>query len=263
MQSITNLHIVLAQINVSFGKPEENFSHIKEKIKNIDFSNKTNLLVLPELFATGYDLEAIKNHAKILEKSKIVEFCKELAIKNKTYLYGSVPEIYKNKVFNTAIFVDPSGNIDSVYRKIHLFRPLQEHIAFSPGDEVTTLNSELGPIGFSICYDLRFAELYVKQRNSGSKIFLICAEWPIPRINHWTTLLQARAIEHQSMVIAVNRVGEDPTGKYGGNSIIVAADGSILYQGTTEESVDEVNIDLSKNLNKQFLFNIVQEKRVS
>ena len=263
MQSISKLHVVLGQINVIFGKPEENFSHIEQKIKDVDFSNKDTLLIFPELFATGYDLEAIKNNAETLEKSKIVKFCKDIASQKKTFLYTSVPELFNNKVYNTGIFIDPSGTIKASYRKIHLFRPLQEHVAFSPGETVTTLNSNLGPIGFSICYDLRFAEVYVKQRNSGTKIFLICAEWPIPRINHWTTLIQARAIEHQSMIIAVNRVGTDPTGTYGGNSLIVTADGTILYQGTTEESVAEIDIDLSEKLNIPSLFSIVQEKRVS
>lgn len=263
MQTISKLHIVLVQSNVIFGKPEENFSHIEEKINNIDFPNNHNLIVFPELFATGYDLNAIKNNAETLEKSKIVNFCKKVASQKKSFLYTSVPELFNDKVYNTAIFLDPSGTILSSYKKIHLFRPLQEHVAFSPGDTVVNTDSEIGQVGLSICYDLRFAEVYLKQRNAGSKIFLICAEWPIPRIHHWTTLLQARAIEHQALVIAVNRVGEDPTGLYGGNSLIVAPDGSVIVQGSEKEAVYETTLDIQNTINMSFLFNIKDEKKLS
>ena len=256
------LKVVLAQIDVIFGKPEENFNHIKHKLQDIKSTEQYNLIVLPELFATGYDLQAIKKNAQSLEKSKIVQFLKSLATEKHCFVYSSVPELANDKIFNTAVFIDPTGHIIGSYRKIHLFRPLDEHIAFAPGNTVSTISTDLGLIGLSVCYDLRFAELYVKQRNNGAKIFLICAEWPIPRIKHWTTLIQARAIEHQSLIIALNRVGEDPTGLYGGNSLIVAPDGEILSQADEHETILTCTINLKDKIEMPFLFNIKNEKQL-
>lgn len=263
LNSNTNLHVVLAQLNVKFGDPEGNFQHIEEKLRDINFTQKKNLIVLPELFATGYNLDAIKKHADTLDNSQIAKFVKKLAKEKHSYVYGSIPELDGENVYNTGLFIDPEGIILASYRKIHLFRPLQEHIAFLPGKDITTYNSEFGNIGFSICYDLRFAELYVHQRNEGSKIFLLCAEWPIPRINHWRTLIQARAIEHQALIVALNRTGEDPTGLYGGNSIVVAPDGEVLCQGNEQESILECSIDVKEKSSMPFLFNIKDEKRLS
>ena len=226
-------------MNVVFGKPEENFAHVTQEVNKLNFNDENNLVVIPELFATGYDLETIKNNAQPIDDSKIVAFLQNIAVNKHTFVYTSFPEKFGNKAFNTGVFIDPAGKIIASYRKIHLFRPLQEHVAFQPGEKVVTLSSKIGQIGLSICYDLRFAELYVKQRNEGAKIFIICAEWPIPRIQHWRTLVQARAIEHQSLVIALNRVGEDPTGLYGGNSLIVGPDGEILAEANETETTLE------------------------
>ena len=263
MNSNNQLNIILAQINVKFGNPKANFSNIEQKLKSIDFSHEDNLIVLPELFATGYDLEAIKTNAKPVDQSDIVNFLKNLAIEKKSYIYTSVPELDDKNVYNTALFIDPRGQIEANYRKIHLFRPLNEHVAFKPGNKIVTLSSKFGTLGFSICYDLRFAEVYVNQRNEGAKIFLICAEWPIPRINHWRTLIQARAIEHQGLVIALNRVGSDSTGLYGGNSLIVAPDGEILCQADEKENILKYSLDLDSKINVPFLFSIKDEKRIS
>ena len=128
---------------------------------------------------------------------------------------------------------------------------------------MVTFESSFGQLGLSICYDLRFAELYVKQRNEGAKIFLLCAEWPIPRIQHWVTLVKARAIEHQAIIIAVNRVGTDPTGTYGGNSLIVAPDGEVLFQADDQQSISSFILPVKEKITLPFLFNIKNEKKLS
>ena len=263
LSSIKQLNIILTQIDVKFGDPFTNFQNIKTKLQPINFNYENNLIILPELFSTGYDLEAIKKNAKPIDQSEIVNFLKKLAIDKRSYIYTSVPELADGKVYNTALFLNPEGKIEGRYRKIHLFRPLQEHVAFTPGNEVVTINSKFGPLGLSICYDLRFAEVYVNQRNKGAKIFLICAEWPIPRISHWKTLIQARAIEHQALIVALNRVGTDKTGLYGGNSLIVAPDGEILYQADENESVTNYCLDFDLKMKMPFLFSIKDETRIS
>ena len=262
LKSISALQVILVQVDVIFGKPEENFSNITNKIKSVSFENENRLIMLPELFATGYDIQAIKGHARSLTKSESLKFLTNLALEYKTYVYGSVPEEDSSKIYNTAVLINPDGKIIGSYRKIHLFRPLQEHVAFTPGEKTVNISTDLGAIGLSICYDLRFAEVYVKQRNDGSKIFLLCAEWPIPRIQHWTTLIRARAIEHQALIIAVNRVGKDPTGIYGGNSLIVAPDGEVLFQTDEFEKISSVTVNLEEKLNIPFLFNIKEEKKL-
>jgi predicted amidohydrolase len=252
----------MVQVNVFYGEPEKNFLHILDKIQEIDIHIKETLIMLPELFTTGYDLHAIRKHAKVLENNDSVTFLKKIAFEKKVFIYGSVPELFENKIYNTALLINPLGKIIEFYRKIHLFRPLQEHEVFEPGDKITVVSTKFGTVGFSICYDLRFAELFVKQRNENCKIFLLCAEWPIPRITHWITLIKARAIEHQALIIAINRVGEDKTGIYGGNSLIVTPDGTELFHADEKESISSITLDLDGILNTKFLFDIKNEKRL-
>jgi predicted amidohydrolase len=116
---------------------------------------------------------------------------------------------------------------------------------FATGREVSTYQLGNYHVGLSICYDLRFPGLYQRQADHGVEVSLICAEWPITRVDHWRSLSKARAIEHQQFVVAVNRVGNDPDYTYGGHSAVFSPTGKQLAGlDHADEGVIETKLDL-------------------
>jgi predicted amidohydrolase len=127
-------------------------------------------------------------------------------------------------IYNSQVFVDRQGEIITKYRKTHLFAsaPIAEHKCFSPGDRLSSFAFAGLRFGLSICYDLRFPELYRKlavENNVNS--FIVSSAWPFPRFEHFRTLAMARAIENQSYMIVANRVGTDDGVPFCGTSMII------------------------------------------
>lgn len=272
----TKLSAILVQYPVAFGNVKQNFDQIRSRLKNAQLTlhktphDRTSILMLPELFSTGYHLEAIKNNAdfidtKSLQTNTQLNFLATLAQEYGSYLYTSIPERDNSgSIYNTAVLLSPKGNLVQKYRKIHLFLPLGEEKVFTAGKNVSTVDIPLfGKVGLSICYDLRFSEIYAKQRNLGVGINLICAEWPNTRIDHWVTMLQSRAIENQVFVCAINRVGKDETGVYGGNSLCVDPFGKILMNLGEKDVVSQVNLDTRLLKHAKELFDVQKEKRLA
>jgi predicted amidohydrolase len=155
----------------------------------------------------------------------------KLAAAHQLYLAGSLLEQEQGRVYNTHALYGPEGLL-AHYRKIHLFRLMAEHTYLAPG-EAPTLQRGLpwGPVGLATCYDLRFPELFRGYAVAGARLILVPAEWPAPRIDHWRTLVRARAIENQCFVAACNRVGADPNNRFAGASTIVGPWGEVLLEG--------------------------------
>jgi len=246
------LNIVLFQMNVIFGEPESNFQTINNFVEQT-FIEENSILMLPELFLTGYHKDSLNVTAFSENQGYYLDKLKDISDKKKIAIYGSICEINGEDFYNTAVFIKPNGEVTS-YRKSHLFGPMGEKDLFIHGREIVYVNFLDIKFGLSICYDLRFPRLYQKQRDAGVKIHLICAEWPNSRIIHWKKLLSARAIENQNYVIALNRVGKDPNYTYGGNSGIYSPFGETLIDidndlvGSAQFKIDINKIDEFRNL---------------
>jgi predicted amidohydrolase len=161
--------------------------------------------------------------------------------------------------YNTAVTFNPSGECISVYRKIHPIPALREDQFHLPGkaEESLALNSfKFTP---AICYDLRFPELFRDGLSLGSNLFVVLGCWPKSRIEHWVTLLKARAIENQAYVIGVNRVGNDRELEYGGRSMIVSPTGEVLADASDETTVIQSTIEETKVREWRNSFPAVQE----
>ena len=259
------INFTLVQFPVAFGNIEENFKQVTERLKNHVVPNNTelNITLIPELFSTGYDYNVIKSQAQIITDNDHITFLSSLSKENRSFIYSGMPEKDgQGNFYNASVLISNEGKLLQKYRKIHLFRPLGETEVFKPGSEVKILKLPFGTLGLSICYDLRFSEVYMNQRNKGVDINLICAQWPITRINHWTTLLQSRAIENQSYVCAVNNIGKDETGTYGGHSMVIAPDGEVLLNLKQEDIVKSITIDLNKIKESKKLFSILDDKQL-
>jgi predicted amidohydrolase len=130
------------------------------------------------------------------------------------------------------------------YKKMHLFPSLQEPRYLKAGTDIQVFTSIIGETGPSICFDLRFPEVYTKITKKNGQAHVIPAHWPSLRIHHWDILLQARAIETMSYVIGVNSVGKSGKTNFGGHSAVISPDGDVVAQASsTEEEICVVNID--------------------
>jgi len=153
---------------------------------------------------------------------------------------------------NTFYYFERSGEIVAKYRKVHLFTLFNEDEHMEAGNEIITQKTELGAIGCSICYDLRFPELFRQCALAGAEIQILPAAFPHPRLNHWRTLIQARAIENQVYFIAINQCGTENHGSttsatdYFGHSMVVDPWGEILLEADELPGLYTVDIDLEK-----------------
>ncbi|MCY3414406.1 MAG: carbon-nitrogen family hydrolase [Candidatus Heimdallarchaeota archaeon] len=249
------MKILLVQMDVVFGEPDINFQTLKTLVEQQ--TDPADIIIAPELFLTGYDRNSIESLD--FYNSPYYTYLKEYCSQG-CYFYGSVSEKADNRYYNTGVLIGPDGVL-TTYRKSHLFKPMKEDSLFSPGRKVVTAKIGTLSIGLSICYDLRFAELYQKQAEKGIDLIVVVAEWPKVRIDHWLALLRARAIENQCFVIGVNRVGEDIVAKFGGHSVVYNPFGECTgILNHDEQDTLLVSIDISEIDKYRQLFDVQEDK---
>jgi predicted amidohydrolase len=236
------VNFAIAQMQVSLGQPEQNLGRARQSVREAK-DRGADFVVLPELWSTGYVLEQAAEYGCALQTG-IFESMGALASEFKIFLCGSVIEANAGRFFNTQVIYSPDGSLLASYRKLHLFGLMREPEFLSPGDKPITVRLPWGKAGLAICYDLRFPELFRSYALSGAHLFLISAEWPTPRLDHWRTLLRARAIENQCFVVACNCVGEGNGNVFGGHSMIIDPWGKILAEGADQDEVISATLDL-------------------
>jgi predicted amidohydrolase len=238
------LKISLAQLAFRFGEVDANFDRAAEWIQNAS-ERGSDLVLLPELWASGYDLENWARYATPLDGG-IFGRLTDLACKHNIAIGSSLLEAGNGRAFNTFVLHGYDGEIWGIYRKIHRFRLLQEEKWLGAGDELVLAQTPWGLVGLSTCYDLRFPEMFRPYAVAGARLTLIVAEWPERRVAHWSKLLQARAIENQMYLAGVNKVGESQGVKLGGRSAVVDPWGTPLVEGDDSEALLTLDIDLQE-----------------
>jgi omega-amidase len=239
------LTVSLAQMNIAAGDSRKNFSTL-ENWTTIAAARKSklHLIVFPELWSTGYVLDEAKEHATELNKGMFAQLS-NVATQNKICIAGSLLEKRGLEVANSLPFFAPNGRMMGVYRKIHLFRLMDEDKYLQPGASPLVLDLPWGVTGFAICYDLRFPELFRRYvTEEKARMIIIPAEWPIARIEHWRALLVARAIENQCYIVGVNAAGETAGTVYGGHSMIVDPWGKIVVEAGEQPQLVTADIEL-------------------
>lgn len=201
----------------------------------------SELVVFPEMTLTGYTMNT-QLVAEDAQASASLASFSEMAGRNGVYLVAGVVLGEGPTVANTLVAFSPKGEEKSRYAKIHPFSFAGEDRFFQPGKALAKMQMTEFKVGFSICYDLRFPELYSALANE-CDVLVNIANWPRRRINHWRTLLQARAIENQVYVVGVNRIGTDGNGlEYERSSVVVDANGDFLRPTNTEGEIDLYDI---------------------
>ncbi|MCH5462496.1 carbon-nitrogen family hydrolase [Lactobacillus sp. LC28-10] len=236
--------ISLAQMDISFGEPAANFSRIESFVSQAALE-QADIVVFPEMWNTGYDLSRFDDIADV-NGAQTMHVIQALAKKYHIMIHaGSVATKRDNQFFNTTYVVDEKGGLLTTYDKVHLFGLMHEDEFLAAGDHKDRFEVKGTPATSVICYDIRFPEWLRTLSLTDSRIIFVPAEWPTSRMPQWRKLLAARAIENQSFVVGVNRVGADPENRFGGNSVVIDPLGNnVLYLGH-EEELKTVTIDIS------------------
>lgn len=236
----TSLTISLVQADLRWEDKGANLPMLEQKIRSIE--TKTELVVLPEMFSTGFSMKPTLFAEKMDGPS--VEWMKQLSKEKNIILCGSLIIEEDGKYFNRLLWVLPNGQI-GYYNKRHLFAFGDEHNHYTAGDKRLIASVKGWTINLQVCYDLRFPVWARQQSHEGPEydVLIYVANWPERRNTAWKTLLRARAIENQSYVIGVNRVGNDGNNIYhSGDSAVIGPLGETLYEKSHEEDVFTITL---------------------
>lgn len=236
-----DLKITLLQSDLHWEDIEANLAMFEEKVWQI--GNTTDVIVLPEMFTTGFTTAAPKlaEHMNM----RTFKWMKQMADQTGALMLGSYMTTVHERFYNRLLWMEPGGQFKT-YDKRHLFRMANEQKTFSAGESLLVGSWKGWRICPLICYDLRFP---VWSRNRWDRhtqklnydVLVYVANWPTTRIDAWSTLLKARAIENLSYVVGVNRIGQDGNGiEYNGNSCVISPKGEYIYTNEGTESVRTV-----------------------
>ena len=235
-----------------------NMAHA-DRLTRAAAADGATLIVLPEKWTAMGSEEDLRAGAETLDGAAVGWACaiaRELRIE---LVAGSILERVpgRAKLANTSVHVDPRGELVAAYRKVHMFdvevggHRYDESDLEEPGDELVVSQTADGvELGLSICYDLRFPELYRILAVRGARILTLPAAFTLTTTrDHWEVLVRARAIENQAFVIAANQFGEHPAGqRSGGRSMIVDPWGLVLAQAPDSEGYIVAELDLERQL---------------
>ena len=235
------MQIHLFQTDIRWQDPSRNIESLTSLVEELT-PNSGCLLLIPEMFSTGFSMDANRIAEPLDGNSPASDCLARLARETGCCALGGVATRAADTRYNEALAAFPDGS-DARYRKHQGFSLAGETEAYAGGDRLTTFDWGGGRVGMSICYDLRFPEIYRALAFGGAELLVNIANWPRRRIGHWTTLLQARAIENQCYVAAVNRVGEDPNSHYTGCSLVVDPHGEIIADAGETEGCVTAEID--------------------
>lgn len=234
-----NLNVSLVQRQLVWEQPMDNRRQIDETVDLMQ--ENTDLIVLPEMFTTGFSMNALANAEEPHGPTR--QWMGELAVRHDCAVTGSIAVRLGDAVYNRMLFVTPSDSYH--YDKRHLFRMAGEHKRYAAGTARVIVPWRGWRILLQVCYDLRFP---VFSRNRGDyDLALYVANWPSTRAMHWRQLLIGRAIENLACVVGVNRIGSDTNGlDYSGDSLAVTADGELLVDMQSRETIETVCLDAER-----------------
>ena len=240
------MHIVGAlQLDVAWENKRANFEKVQQLLEQARPARGA-LIALPEMFATGFSMNA----AAVAEPygGETEEFLSWTAKQFGIFLVAGAGMRGKDGApRNKALVFSPEGKLIVWYAKMRPFTAGGEKDVYKAGSAPTVFRWGECNVSTFVCYDLRFPELFREAvRKSRPELFIVIANFPKKRVQHWTRLLQARAIENQCYVMGVNRIGADPYYEYSGSSIIVDPDGEIIANAGNKEGYVTAELDLPK-----------------
>jgi predicted amidohydrolase len=251
--------VALVSLNQIWEDKDLNWISCKEHIKHAA-NISVDLIIFPEMTLTGFSVNT-QLISEGQENSETIEKFSQIAKKyNIAIIFGMVVK-NKSKTYNESIFISSDGDIIGEYIKIHPFTLAGESEHFDSGDKLEIVQYKSINIGLSICYDLRFPEIYSAMAKN-CDIIINIANWPKKRISHWEALLKARAIENQIFIIGVNRIGIDGNNlEYVESSCIYNANGELM-PSSSKDNMHIYEIDKQWQEDNRNTFNTVRDRKI-
>jgi predicted amidohydrolase len=250
------VNIALIQFDIAWEDVAENHRRVAERVERAS-EQGARLAILPEMFPTGFSMDA----ARIAQPAggETEAFLKRKAADLSLWLIGSIPEAGETAPRNTVLVVSPTGEV-ARYAKIHPFTYAGEHRHYAAGDRVVTVEIDGVRVTPFVCYDLRFPEPF-RFAARETDLFVVVANWPDARREHWRTLLRARAIENLAYVAGVNRVGDGGRLHYAGDSALIDPWGTTLVEGDASDRVLPGDVDPQAVSDARARFPVLEDVR--
>jgi len=259
------LKLILFQMQVAQGRPEENIRRAEKAITEACFTG-ADWICLPEMWTTGFSWNELNTLAEMCEGHR--RRLAALARRFRVWLAGSMlsRDPQTGGLTNCLVVFNAEGHIAAEYAKIHLFAPIYENRHLQAGSGPVIANTPWGRIGLAICYDLRFPELFRTYAQAGVDLVLVCAAFPQERREAWRTLLRARAIENQLFMVGVNQTGgehvpPDADLHYAGASCVIDPSGRILREAGAEEEIFPVTLNTAEAASARDAFPVLRDIR--
>jgi len=250
------VRVALIQMDLAWEDVSENHRRALAHVTRAK-ERGARLAVLPEMFSTGFSMDAQRIAQPPGGPSET--FLRQTARSLDLWIIASLPEAGDPAPRNMAMVVSPDGAVTR-YAKIHPFSFAGEDKVYAAGDRVVTLEIEDFRVTPFVCYDLRFPEPF-RAAAEETDLFVVIANWPSERREHWKTLLRARAIENLAYVIGVNRVGEGGKLHYAGDSLAISPWGETLTEGGPEEAVLLCEVDPAAVKDARVRFPALKDRR--
>lgn len=226
------MRVHLVQFNIAWHDQPGNCRRVESLLAEADV-RPGDLVVLPEMFASGFTMDL----AAAVATESTRAWCARLARERRCHLLAGLVDLSGGgRGRNLAVLFGSDGRVLTSYQKIHPFFA-NEAAGYEAGEQVVVTQIHDWMAAPLVCYDLRFPETFRVASSRGAELLLVIANWPIARVEHWLTLLRARAIENQCYVVGVNRVGRDPDLLYPGRSVVVDPLGVVVADAGSEERV--------------------------
>lgn len=244
------MDIAIVQLEVSdLHTKKDRFNKINETLQGLyNREQHPDLILLPEIWGSGFfnfsDYATQSEEAEGETFSFLAPWAKKM---NCHILGGSIVEREGHDLYNSALLLNPNGELISKYRKIHLFGyQSEESTLLTRGITPTVVKTDLGVMGITTCYDLRFPELYREMVTEGVEVFLVVSAWPLARLEHWTLFNRVRALENQCYLISCNCAGTIKGQTFAGSSMIVDPWGTVVLSAGEEAALLRGKIEIEK-----------------
>lgn len=253
------MKIAVVSLNSVWEDKQANLKEVEHIVQSLN--QKVDYVIFPEMSLTGFSVSNLAL-AEDLQNSYSIQTIQKLAKEHHINIVFGLMTSNRGNTYNSCIAVNSKGEIEDNYEKIHLFSYSGEDGLISGGNKVKSLSWE-GGWGLSICFDLRFPELY-QELSKENLILVNIANWPKTRVAQWRTLLNARAIENQSFMIGVNRTGIDGNGlEYEESSCIFSPTGEKLESATVSDTIKIFDLDLEQTIQYRKSFPIKKDRQES
>jgi predicted amidohydrolase len=264
MHANSSLRVVLMQLDHgSAAAPDARVAEIAARVAGL---RDADLVVLPELWATGYFcFDDYRAHARPLSGSFLAPLGEAAREAGVVVAAGTFLEAADDgRIHNAAVVFDVDGTVALVQRKVHVFGVgSREADLVAPGEDVAVAATAAGRIGVAVCYDLRFPELFRLHAEDGAELIVVPAAWPAARREHWRLLLRARAVENQAYVLACNGAGADHGTLLAGHSAIIDPLGEVLAEAGEAPGEVRARIDLASVAAARAAFPVLADRRLA